>query len=343
MEMTLLVTGGRGFVMINVVRHWLERHPDDHAIVVDAAPTDAATERFMAPVQDRIMGLTADLTDGSDWRSLIPKTRITHVIHGATITPHPFVDETGRSYQPEFENPRRVLDVNIMGTVNVLEWARTLGSLHRFVYVSSGSVYNDRPSEPSDSAISEEGDVNPRGLYGISKYCCEMICRRYADLFGFPAVSARLSGVFGPMDRRMPSRGFQSMPYVIAHRAWQGRRVSVSALEGVCDVIHVGDVAEAMARLLTTRILCHDTYNVSSGRATSVGELITYANERVEGFDYEIVSEDEAEIVRDPTKRTGYWGAYDNSRLRAELDWQPRSARQGMHDYIDWLKDNAIP
>jgi len=54
--------------------------------------------------------------------------------------------------EPEAENPGRIIDVNVMGTVAVLDWARTLPELQRFIYVSSGAVYKhhgpDRPGEP---------------------------------------------------------------------------------------------------------------------------------------------------------------------------------------------------
>jgi len=92
-----------------------------------------------------------------------------------------------------------------MGTVAALDWARTQPKLRRFVYVSSGSVYRnhgpDRPGEP----LPEDGYVMPRRLYAISKFASELITERYAELFGLPIASVRLSSVYGPMDRATPT------------------------------------------------------------------------------------------------------------------------------------------
>ncbi|MGK4455707.1 NAD-dependent epimerase/dehydratase family protein, partial [Klebsiella pneumoniae] len=87
----------------------------------------------------------------------------------------------------------RIVDVNLMGTVAVLEWARTVAGLKRLIYVSSGAVYKhhgpDRPGEP----LPEDGYVMPRTLYGVSKLASELITERYGELFGLSTTSVRLA------------------------------------------------------------------------------------------------------------------------------------------------------
>ena len=62
-----------------------------------------------------------------------------------------------------------------------------------------------------------------------------------------------------------------------------------------------------------------------------------WAAEKVPGFRAEIVPQEEADIVQDPTLRDGMWGAYDISRLSAETGWKPRPMREALHAYMDWI------
>ncbi len=172
-------------------------------------------------------------------------------MHGATVTPLSRGTAAEAKREPEAEDPGRILDVNIMGTVAMLDWARTLPNLARFIYVSSGAVYKhhgpDRPGEP----LPEDGYVMPRRLYGISKLASELITERYGDLFGLSSASVRLSSVYGTMDRVTPSRNFRHVPNRIAQLAVDGAtRVRVNTLAAVGDYIHVEDVARAIVSLL---------------------------------------------------------------------------------------------
>ena len=200
--MTLLVTGATGFVMSVLGRHWLDADPAARLVVLDAAPLDAAALRYFAPVRDRLTVVAADVTRPQDWHAGLADCDVTHIVHGATITPLSRGTAAEAKREPEAENPGRIIDVNVMGTVAMLEWARTLPNLQRFIYVSSGAVYKhhgpDRPGEP----LPEDGYVMPRRLYGISKLASELITERYGELFGLSTASVRPSSVYGTMDRR---------------------------------------------------------------------------------------------------------------------------------------------
>ena len=162
--MTLLVTGATGFVMSVLARHWLESDPAARVVVLDASPLDAAAERYFAPVTKRLSVVVADITQPDGWHAALAKHEVTHIVHGATVTPLSRGTVAEAKREPEAEDPARILDVNVMGTVAVLEWARTLANLQRFIYVSSGAVYKqhgpDRPGEP----LLEDGYVMPRRL-----------------------------------------------------------------------------------------------------------------------------------------------------------------------------------
>jgi UDP-glucose 4-epimerase len=336
--MRLLVTGASGFVMSVLGRHWLESAPRAHLVVLDAAPLDAAAQRYFTPFRDRLSVVVADVTQPASWRPALDTHGITHIVHGATITPISRGTAAAARREPEAENPGRIIDVNVMGTVAVLDWARTLPDLQRFIYVSSGAVYKhhgpDRPGEP----LPEDGYVMPRRLYGISKLASELITERYGELFGLPTASVRPSSVYGPMDRVTASRNMHHMPHRIARLALDGlKRVRVNTLDAVGDYIHADDVAEAIISLLRAPRLRYGAYNVAAGATASIGELVQWVAEKVPGFEAEIVPPAQADILQDPTLSDGMWGAYDVSRIGAETGWRPRPMRAALHAYMDWL------
>jgi len=336
--MTLLVTGATGFVMSVLGRHWLDAFPDERLVVLDAAAPDAAAVRYFAAVADRLKVVVADVTRPDSWRAALGGADITHIVHGATITPLSRGTVLEAKREPEAENPGRIIDVNVMGTVAMLDWARTLPKLQRFIYVSSGAVYKhhgpDRPGEP----LPEDGYVMPRRLYGISKLASELITERYGDLFGLSTASVRPSSVYGTMDRITPSRNFRHVPNRIAHMAVEGvKRVRVNTLAAVGDYIHVEDVARAVVSLLRAPALRYGAYNIAAGATSTVGDLVGWAAEKAPGFHAEISAAADADILQDATLSDGMWGAYDISRISAETGWKPRPVREGLHAYMDWI------
>jgi UDP-glucose 4-epimerase len=336
--MTLLVTGATGFVMSVLGRHWLDADPSERVVVLDAAAPDAAAVRYFASVADRLDVVVADVTKPDTWRAALGGSDITHIVHGATVTPLSRGTEAKAKREPEAENPARIIDVNVMGTVAVLDWARTLPKLQRFIYVSSGAVYKhhgpDRPGEP----LPEDGYVMPRRLYGISKLASELITERYGDLFGLSTASVRPSSVYGTMDRVTASRNFRHVPNRIAHMAVDGeKRVRVNTLTAVGDYIHVEDVARAIVSLLRAPALRYSAYNIAVGATVTVGDLMGWAAEKTPGFHAEITAASEADILQDATQWDGMWGAYDISRITAETGWKPRPVREALHAYMDWI------
>src|ERR1700722_1820318 len=286
--MKLLVTGGTGFVMSVLGRHWLDADSSARLLVLDAAPLDAAAVRYFAPVAERLTVVVADITRPHTWREALGGD-VTHIVHGATITPISRGTAAEAKRESEADDPGRIIEVNTMGTVAILDWARSLPRLQRLIYVSSGAVYKhhgpDRPGEP----LPEDGYVMPRRLYGISKLASELITERYGDLFGLSTTSVRLSSVYGTMDRITPSRNFRHVPNRIAHLAAAGvKRVRVNTLDAVGDYIHVEDVARAIAALLHVPTLRFSAYNVAAGATATVGDLMNWAAEKAPGCRAEI-------------------------------------------------------
>ena len=334
--MRLLVTGGTGFVMSVLVRKVLDAEPTARVTILGSA-MDAAAVRYFAPVADRLDLVVGDVTQPNAWRSAL-SNEITHVVHGATITPISRGTVAEAQREPEAENPARIVEVNTMGTVAILEWARTLPRLQRFLYVSSGGVYRNDGPDRAGEPLPEDGYLMPRKLYGISKLASELITDRYAELFRFSAASVRPASVFGTMDRVTASRSYRHVPNRLAHMALDGvPRVRMNTLDAVGDYIHSEDVAAAIITLLRAPALKYGSYNIGSGRTVTTGDLIRWIAEKIPGFQAEISPPEQADIVQDASLKSGMWGAYDISRITAETGWRPRPVRERLHEYLDWI------
>jgi UDP-glucose 4-epimerase len=338
--MTLLVTGGAGFVMSTVARHWLDRDPDARAVILDRSGLDAMAEKYFAGVQDRLSVIQADILDSSAWSRVLDAKKITAIVHGATITPISRGSASEARRQPEAEDPARIVDVNLMGTVRMLEWARAHLGIRRFVYVSSGSVYRHHGPDWSGEPLPEDGYVAPLTLYGICKFASEMIVNRYADLFGLSAVSVRLASVYGPMDRATESRNFRHVPNRVAHMALFGETIRPNSLEPVGDYVLSTDVARAITALIEAPGLRYRHYNIGSGAAVTIGDIIAWARERVPSLRAETSPGDAANIVQDTALKGGMWGAYDIARIERDTAWRPLPGKEAFHTYMDWIVEN---
>ncbi|RWL48110.1 MAG: NAD(P)-dependent oxidoreductase [Mesorhizobium sp.] len=338
--MTLLVTGGTGFVMSVVARAWLDRDPKARAVILDRSGLDAAAEKYFAPVRDRLTVTSADILDPNAWAATLDEQGITAIVHGATITPISRGSASEAKRQPEAEDPARIVDVNLMGTVRMLDWARARPGIKRFIYVSSGSVYRHNGPDWSGEPLPEDGYVAPLTLYGISKFASEMVTNRYADLFGLSAVSVRLASVYGPMDRATESRNFRHVPNRVAHMALAGETIRPNSLEPVGDYLSSTDVAAAILALIDAQHLNYRHYNIGSGSSQTIGEIIGWARERMPGLKAEVTPGDDANIVQDVRLKGGMWGAYDIARILRDTAWRPRPGKEAFHAYMDWIAAN---
>lgn len=338
--MTLLVTGGTGFVMSVLARAWLDRDPAARAVILDRSGLDDMARHHFAGVADRLTILTADILDPAGWSSALDREGITAIVHGATITPISRGSAAEAKILPEAQDPARIVDVNLMGTVRMLDWARARPQVGRFIYVSSGSVYRHHGPDWSGEPLPEDGYVAPLTLYGISKFASEMVVNRYADLFGLSAASVRLASVYGPMDRATESRNFRHVPNRIAHMALAGEVIRANALDGVGDYVLSTDVAAAILALLDAPALRYRHYNIGSGTTATIADIIAWARERVPGLVAEVTPDDRANVVQDPALKGGMWGAYDTARIERDTGWRPRPGKDSFHAYMDWIAQN---
>ena len=320
--MVTLVTGGTGFVGANIVRD-LARN--GHRVVsFDINGPDRLLQEFMGESAPAVTFVRGDIVDRASVERLGQEHQIEKIVHAAVYTVNREALETERS--------RDVIAINLEGTANLLELARTQ-RVSRFVYVSSGAVYGR--ALPGDQTLNEETPPAPENLYGITKFASEMITRRYGELHGISTVSVRLSTPYGPMERVTGHRAVMSVFYDWTGRAVRGENITAEDMDQGRDYTYVADIADGIRTVLDAPSLSHGLYNITTGIWVTYQEILD-----------RLVEVSPATQIDTPAAGSANAGAYSRGplsshRLSNDLQWTPKyGLKAGLADYIKWRKDS---
>lgn len=190
----LMVTGGAGFIGANFVHYWMEQHPSDFVLVVDAL-TYAGNLANLEPVQQQpnFLFVHADICDTPKMELLLREHQLDTIVHLAAES---HVDRS-------ITGPDAFLETNIIGTHSLLKGARqvwiTEGQCpeqHRFHHVSTDEVYGTLA--PEDPAFTEETAYAPNSPYAASKAASDHLVRAYHHTYGLQVTTSNCSNNYGP-------------------------------------------------------------------------------------------------------------------------------------------------
>ena len=322
--MATLVTGGAGFVGSNIAKGLVER---GHQVVCfDLAPAVALLRKYLEPWSQNVTFFQGDILDVKDLRQVEAQNPIDKIVHAAAFTPN-------RAGNMETERSRDIVNINIEGTVNLLDLAAN-AALKRFLYVSSEAVYGDPPT--GVALLNEDAPLQPHNLCAVSKHASELLTRRYGELHGFETVSVRLSYPYGPMERITGHRTRMSRIYQWTGNLVRGEPIVVEDRTQGRDYTFVGDVAAGIQTVLDTPALPHDVYNVSAGRPITLEQVInalTALRPSIQVIDSpsEETSSQEPQAVR------------DTSRIKADLGYSlSHDIAAGLKAYLQWREDSGF-
>jgi UDP-glucose 4-epimerase len=297
-----LVTGGSGFIGSHVVDA-LVAADAGQVVVFDKAIRSQNLEPALA--SGRVVVIEGDVTDDAAVRA---------AADGADGVFHLAVLPLG----PCNEDPRRCHEVNVTGSLNVLEAARG-GGASKVVFSSASSVYGD-----THETMDESHPLNARTMYGASKIAAEFYVRAFNDAYGLDSVILRYMNVYGP--RQEGGLVIGVLGRILAGEA------PVIAGDGSqsFDFVHVADVAAANTAAMASDV-GDDVYNVGSGGEATVREIV----ERllaITGSDLEPEYRTDERVVM--TRRVG-----SSDRARERLGWEPaRDLDEGLRDAVDWMR-----
>ena len=324
--MATLVTGATGFVASNTVLSLAQR---GHTVVgLDLVAPDALVQARMQPHSDQITFVQGDILSDQDLERAVAGRAITRIVHAAVFTTV--------SLGVEAERSRSVVDINIQGTVNLLELARSL-SLERFVYVSSGAVYGGNLSV--GHVLHEDSTLHPRTLYAVTKYTSELLTRRYGELHGFEAACARLSSPYGPMERVTGHRVQMSPIYEWTRDVMRGDPIHVGDRSAGRDFTHVSDIAAGICAVVDAPSPSYDVYNISGGKWITLDEVIHALRSLRPSVQVIDKKDTQFEIFRPDSSR----GPLDDTRLREDLGFKASfDITSGLRDYLEWRERSGF-
>jgi len=190
----------------------------------------------------------------------------------ADIRPDTVIHLAAQSFVPaSFKNPRETFDINLYGTLNLLEALQSVGFQGRMLFVGSGDTYGQVPE--AALPVRETHPLHPRNPYAVSKVAAEALCYQWSQTSGFEIILVRPFNHIGPG---------QSPRFAIADFAKQvmeirlGRRapvLQVGDIDVTRDFTDVRDVVRAYA-LLLEQGRNGGIYNVCSGREYSIRDLL---------------------------------------------------------------------
>jgi len=314
--MRILVTGGAGFIGSNFVRFWLDRHPDDHVVVLDLL-TYAGNRASLEDVEERFVFVEGDIGDRELAERVLRDEEVDTIVN--------FAAESHNSLA--VVDPGRFFRTNVLGTQTLLEAARTTGGIRRFHHISTCEVYGDLPLD-TDEVFTEESPYRPRTPYNASKASADHAVRAYSETYGLPVTITNCSNNYGPY--QFPEK---VIPLFVTNALDDQPLPLYASTQNQREWLHALDHCRAI-ELVLEKGAEGATYNVGSGVEKSIEEIADAVLE-LTGKPSDLKT-----IVPD---RPGHDRRYllDSSRLRGELAWEPEiDFERGLTETVAWYAEH---
>lgn len=310
--MKTLITGGAGFIGSHLVEALLEEQHE--VVVLDDLSTGRLDNLTMVRKNSLLKLQKIDITDptkhldsffkGVDW--------VFHLCARADVV-------------PSIEKPLEYHNVNVNGTVRVLEAARSAG-VKRFLYAASSSCYGIPKLYPTN----EEASIDIQYPYALTKRIGEQYVLHWGQVYKLPVVSLRLFNVYGPRSRTSGTYGAVFGIFLAQKRAGAPFTVVGDGRQSR-DFVYVKDVAGAFL-CAAKSALTNEIFNVGSGQTYSINSLVQLLGGNVTYL---------PKRLGEPEKSQA-----DIGKIRKYLGWSPKvKFKEGvkiMLDNIDYWKDAPV-
>ena len=287
--MKILVTGGAGFIGSHVVEKLVQEQCE--VVIVDNLSTG-----LQENINKSAKFIKMDIRS-NQLLEIFTAEKFDAVIHLAAQT----------MVHKSLEMPDYDCDVNISGTVNILEACRKT-NVKRVVFSSTAAVYGNVTTLP----VVEAAPTAPTSFYGLSKLTCEQYLALYNQLYGLEYVVLRYANVYG---ERQGDGGEGGVISIFARKINQGESLLIFG-DGsqTRDFIYVGDIANANYQALLT-LHQNNVYNISTQTETSIHTLIEYMST--------VAGKDVTKICGDLREGDIYKSSLSNAAAIVNLDWKP--------------------
>ena len=316
--MTILVTGGAGFIGANFVKYMLIKYPDYKIICLDAL-TYAGNLENLADVMDKpqFKFIKGNIVSRKNVFDLFEQDKPDMVVNFAAES---HVDRS-------IDNPGIFLETNIIGTQVLMDACRKYG-IKRFHQISTDEVYGDLPLDRPDLLFTEETPINPSSPYSASKASADLLVLAYHRTFKLPVTISRCSNNYGPY--HFPEK---LIPLMIT-RALADRPLPVYGNgENVRDWLYVEDHCSAVD-LIIHKGREGEVYNIGGHNERSNLEIVKAILKELNKPE---------SLITFVTDRPGHDLRYaiDPTKIYNELGWLPKTKfDDGIKQTIEWYLEN---
>jgi len=325
---TILITGGAGFIGSHVVRLFVKKYPQYKIINLDKLTYAGNLENLRYIEQEaNYEFLKADIVDAEKMYEIFEKYRFDGVIHLAAES---HVDRS-------ITSPNEFIFTNIVGTVNLLNAARTIWKDNpenkKFYHISTDEVYG---SLGETGYFYETTSYDPRSPYSASKASSDHIVRAYFHTYGLPVVISNCSNNYGPY--QFPEK---LIPLSIHNISNQKSIPVYGKGENIRDWLFVEDHAAAID-LIFHQGRVGETYNIGGNNEWKNIDLIKLLCDIMDGK-LGRTSGESASLITFVKDRAGHDLRYaiDSRKLQKELGWKPSlQFREGLDKTVDWYLTN---
>ena len=295
--MKIIVTGGAGFIGSHIVDALVENGYEVHVV-------DNLSAGKKENVNRKAVLHVADIRDKEKLISIFKDAK--YVFHEAALL----------QVQYSIENPTETNEINVIGTLNILELARE-NKIRRVVFASSSAVYGDQEVLP----ITENMQVNPLSPYGAQKYIGEIYMKLYAEIYELETVSLRYFNVYGPRQSATGAYASAIPKFIEFYRKQEPLQVTGDG-EQTRDFVNIKDIVNA-------NILAMTSDKVGKGEVINIGGSNQYS------IDY-IAKLVGGEISYIPPRIEPRNTSAGISKAKQLLNWEPQIA---LTDGIAELKE----
>ena len=316
--MTIIVTGGAGFIGSNFVFHMLKAHPDYRIVCLDKL-TYAGNLSTLEPVMDNpnFRFVKLDICDREGVYKLFEEEKPDIVVNFAAES---HVDRS-------IENPEIFLQTNILGTAVMMDACRKYG-IQRYHQVSTDEVYGDLPLDRPDLFFTEETPIHTSSPYSSSKAGADLLVLAYHRTYGLPVTVSRCSNNYGPY--HFPEK---LIPLMIANALADKPLPVYGKGENVRDWLYVEDHCKAIDLII---------HNGKVGEVYNVGGHNEMKNIDIVKLICKELGKPES-LITYVTDRKGHDMRYaiDSRKLQKELGWEPSlQFEEGIEETVKWYLEN---